>query len=391
MNNILKDILLDRRIRYFIEDYWDIFLGIFSILFAFFFHFLGDGATATLFAAIGIAALSLTVAEVADILSERLHEPYGSFVLTFSAVVVEIVLLYMILLEVRHSPDVLETVKGGIISAVIVDLNVLLGLSVFLGGLAFTQQQHNKETSSAYSTVLFVASSALLVPGLLSHTDHSSQVLTQVSHLIAGLLMFFYLIIFIFQTQTHTHFFKATARSRFFRLKRKIQEEEGEIDENDSSDYIFEHLHTSVNFIIIFALIGVIAMGAEIFAEHGIKLARQYGISAGLSGLVIAIISVSPEIFTAVRAARNDQIQRVVNIAMGASTVSIILTVPILMLLAYYSGINLTLDFNPLQIGALLLTILLVSRTTEDGETNYFEGASHLMFFVSYAIIATYY
>ena len=361
------------------------------MLFAFFFHSQGDGVMATFMAALGIAALSLTVAEVADILSERLHEPYGSFVLTFSAVVVEIVLLYMILLEARHSPDVLETVKGGIISAVIVDLNVLLGLSVFLGGLAFTQQQHNKETSSAYSTVLFVASSALLVPGLLSHTDHGLEVLTQVSHLIAALLMFFYLIIFIFQTQTHTHFFKATARSRFFRLKRKIQEEEGEINENDSSDYVFEHLHTAVNFIIIFALIGVIALGADIFAEHGIKLARQYGISAGLSGLVIAIISVSPEIFTAVRAARNDQIQRVVNIAMGASTVSIILTVPILMLLAYYSGINLTLDFNPLQIGALLLTILLVSRTTEDGETNYFEGASHLMFFLSYAIVATYY
>lgn len=382
---------MDRRIRYFIEDYWDIFTGIVSMLLAFFFHAQGDGVMATLFSAIGIAALSLTVAEVADILSERLHEPYGSFVLTFSAVVVEIVLLYMILLEVRHSPDVLETVKGGIISAVIVDLNVLLGLSVFLGGLAYSQQQHNKETSSAYSTVLFVASSALLVPGLLSHTENGSASLTQVSHLIAGLLMFFYLIIFIFQTQTHTHFFKATARSRFFRLKRKLQEEEGEIDENDTSDYIFEHLHTGINFLVIFALIGIIALGAEIFAAHGIKLAREYGVSAGLSGLIIAIISVSPEIFTAVRAARNDQIQRVVNIAMGASTVSIILTVPILMLLAYYSGINLTLDFNPLQIGALLLTILLVWKTTEEGETNYFEGASHLMFFISYAIIATYY
>ena len=195
---------MDRRIRYFIEDYWDIFIGIFSIGFAFFANHNGDGMMATLAAAIGIAALSLSVAEVADILSERLQEPYGSFVLTFSAVIVEIILLYIILLEVRHSPEVLETVKGGIISAVIVDLNVLLGLSVFLGGLAFTQQQHNKETSSAYSTVLFVASSALLVPGLLSHTDHGVESLTQVSHLIAGVLMFFYLDYFYF-SNTHPY------------------------------------------------------------------------------------------------------------------------------------------------------------------------------------------
>ncbi len=382
---------MDRRIRYFIEDYWDIFIGVGSIALAFVFHLQHDSSYATLFAAVGIAALSLSVAEVADILSERLQEPYGSFVLTFSAVAVEIILLYVILLEVRHSPEVLETVKGGIISAVIVDLNVLLGLAVFLGGLAFTQQQHNKETSSAYSTVLFVSSSALLVPGLLSHTNHSYEVLTRVSYLIAAVLLFFYIIIFIFQTRTHTHFFKATARSRFFRLKRKLQEHEGEIDEGESSDYLFEHVSTPVNFFAIFLFIGIIALGAEIFAGDGVKIAREYGISAGLAGLVIAIISVSPEIFTAVRAARNDQIQRVVNIAMGASTVSIILTVPILMLLAYMSGITLTLDFNPLQIGALLLTILLVWKTTDEGETNYFEGASHLMFFISYAIIATYY
>lgn len=382
---------MERRIRYFIEDYWDIFIGIGAIALAFVFHLQHDSSLATLFAAVGIAALSLSVAEVADILSERLQEPYGSFVLTFSAVIVEIILLYVILLEVRHTPEVLETVKGGIISAVIVDLNVLLGLAVFLGGLAFTQQQHNKETSSAYSTVLFVSSSALLVPGLLSHTEHGSQALTHVSHLIAGILLLFYVLIFIFQTRTHTHFFKATARSRFFRLKRKLQEHEGEIDESESSDYIFEHLSTSLNFAAIFFFIAIIAFGAEIFAGDGVRIAKEYGISAGLAGLVIAIISVSPEIFTAVRAARNDQIQRVVNIAMGASTVSIILTVPILMMLAYFSGINLTLDFNPLQIGALLLTILLVWKTTDEGETNYFEGASHLMFFISYAIIAAYY
>ena len=181
---------IDRRsFSFFVEDYWDLFVGMGAIVIAFFFHTQGTLLFSTLFAAVGIAALSLSVAEVADILSERLHEPYGSFVLTFSAVAVEIILLYIILLEVRHDPSVIETVKGGIISAVIVDLNVLLGLAVFLGGLAYAQQQHNKETSSTYSTVLFVASSALLVPGLLTHTQHGAEDLIRVSHWIAGVLL----------------------------------------------------------------------------------------------------------------------------------------------------------------------------------------------------------
>jgi len=377
-------------LKYIIEDYWDIAIGIIAVLLAVMMHQSGNGSMATMFAAIGIAALSLTVSEVAEILSERLVEPYGSMVLTFSAVIVEIVLLYIILLEALHTPEVIETVKGGIISAVIVDMNVLLGLAVFIGGLKFIEQEHNKETSSTYTTILFVTALALLVPSLLSHTQHGHEVITKASYSIAAVLMLFYLIIFIFQTKTHTHFFQATAKSRFFRLKRKLKEGE-EINEEEHSGYLFEKFNNSGNFIVIFILIAIIAIAAEVFASDGVKLAKEYGISTGIAGLIIAIISVSPEIFTAIKAARNDQIQRVVNIAMGASVVSILLTVPILMGLAYLSGLTLTLDFNPLQVGALIMTVILAWKSTEEGQTNYFEGLSHLMFFVCYAIIAAYY
>jgi Ca2+:H+ antiporter len=378
-------------LKYYIEDYWDIVIGVLAIFVAMMLHKSGNGAMSTAMAAVGIAALSVTVSEVAEILSERLEEPYASFVLTFSAVIVEIVLLYIILLEAVHSPEVIETVKGGIVSAVIVDMNVLLGLAVFIGGLKFTEQEHNKETSSTYTTILLVSATALLVPSLLNQTDHNISQIREASIIIASVLMIFYIIIFIFQTRTHTHFFRATAKSRIFRLKRKLKEANQEIDENERSDYIFESFNNLGNFVVIFMLIAVIALGAEVFATDGVKLANDYGISAGLAGLIIAIVAVAPEIFTAIKAAKNDQIQRVVNIAMGASVVSILITVPILLALAHLSGINLLLDFNTLQVGALIMTIVLAWKSTEEGQTNYFEGISHLMFFTCYAIIAAYY
>ena len=380
------------RFRDFIEDYWDIIVGIISIVAAFYFHDSGLRLLATIFAAIGIGALSLSVSEIAEILSERLHEPYGSFVLTLSAVLVEIILLYIILLQAYSDPSVVKTVKGGIISAVIVDMNVLLGLAVFLGGLKFTEQNHNKETSSAYTTILFVAAIALLVPGLLNHVTHSEATIEHASKAIAFLLFFFYMIILVFQTRTHAHFFKQTAKSRIFRLKRKMAKKNKELsEEEEDDDYIFEKFNNIALIGSIFFFIAIIALGAEVFANEGIKIAREYGISAGISGLIIAIVSVFPEIATAIKAAKNDEIQRVVNIAMGASTVSILLTVPVLVFLAYITDIRLTLDFNPLEIGALILTILLAWKTTDDGETNYFEGISHLMFFCAFTIIAIYY
>lgn len=377
------------KIKFFIEDYWDIFIGLISLFFAIYFHSLGQSGIATLFAAIGIGALSITVSEVAEILSIRFGEPYGSFILTLSAVVVEIILLYIILLQAFENPEAVETVRGGIISAVIVDMNVLLGLAVFLGGLRYTEQEHNKETSSSYTTILFVTGIALLVPSLLSEVKYSQEIVYEASVLISILLLVFYIIIVVFQTKTHTHFFQQTARSRMFRLKRKMQEQEDLLSSED--DYIFDKFNNFGLIVSIIFFIAIIAFGAEVFAKDGLKLARDYGVSAGISGLIIAIVAVAPEIMTAIKAAKNDEIQRVVNIAMGASTVSILITVPVLMALAYASGIRFTLDFNPLEIGALILTIILAWKTTDEGHTNYFEGISHLMFFIAFAIIAAYY
>lgn len=360
-------------------------IGMLLAFTALFFHLIHNPYLATLSAAISIALISLTVSEVAEVLADRLEEPYGSFVLTFSAVIVEIILLFLILLTASHNAGAIETVKGGIISAVIVDMNVLLGVAVFVGGLAFKEQEHNEDTSSTYTTILLVASAALLVPSLLHVTNQSRADLMLSSIIISLVLFTFYIVIFIFQTKTHTHFFKATARSRIFRYRRKLGSEE-EVEEVDP----FDTLSTGVDFIIVFVLIALIGMVAEIFATDGMQLVTTYDFPVGLAGLIIAIISVSPEIVTAVKAAKNDQMQRVINIAMGASVVSIMLTVPLLLALSFMTAHPLTLDFNTLQIGALIMTIMLAWKTTDDGATNYFEGTSHLVFFASYAIIVAF-
>jgi len=369
-------------IKYYIFEYIDIIIGLIFTLIAFkTYH--SSIYISVFSSAVAIGAFSMTVAEIADILSDRLQEPYASFVLTFSAVVVEIVLLYMIVSNTQGSSQGLDTVKGGIISAVIVDMNVLLGLAVFVGGLRFKEQEHNEDTSSTYTTILLVASSALLVPSILNYTDNQ-QKLFEASVMIAILLMIFYMFIFVFQTKTHEHFFKDTAKSRIFKMKKRHREVEDE-------DYIFYKLPNFINFIAIFVLLVIIGFLAEMFAHNGMHLAKEYHISSGLAGLVIAIIAVSPEVITALKAAKDDEIQRVINIAMGASVVSIMITVPVLMILAYFNGVMLSLDFNAFQVGALILTVILVWKTTDNGETNYIEGISHLMFFAAYATIATLY
>jgi len=362
-----------------LKDYWDIFVGFGSFVLAIIFHLQGLSVIATVFAALGIGSIAVTISEIAEILAERFGEPYGSMILTFSAVLVEILILFMILLEARHNPGVLDSVKNGIVATVIVDLNALLGLAVFVGGLNFKEQVHNEDTSASYTTVLFVAAAMLLVPTTIS-LHSSAESLFKASLIISFLLFVFYIFIFRFQTDTHVHFFKFKKRSR---VKRYIKEEE--------EDYYFDKKSNLFNILFLVFLLVVIGVLSEIFANDGTKVFKEFGLTAGFVGILIAFVTVAPELFTAIRAAKNDEMQRVINIAMGASTVSILLTVPSLIFLSLIVGVNLTLDFTPLQVGALLLTILLVWKTTEDGETNYLEGLSHLMIFLSYAVIAIFY
>ena len=360
------------------KEYWDIYVGVFSLLLALFFHLEHFVVLSAVFASIGIGSLAITISEISEILAERFGEPFGSLILTFSAVFVEILILFMVVLEAKHHPEVMETVKNGIVAAVIVDLNALLGIAVFVGGLEFKEQVHNEDTSASYTTILFVASAMLLVPTTISL--HSTQeALFKASLIISLLLFIYYFFIFRFQTNTHVDFFKFKKRSRV----KKVEEE--------NEDYFFEKKSNKFNIGVLFGLLFLIGVLSEIFASDGTQVFHSFGLTAGFVGILIAFITVAPELFTAIRAAKNDEMQRVVNIAMGASTVSILLTVPILMLLALIVGIPLTLDFTPLQVGALLLTVLLVWKTTEDGETNYLEGLSHLMLFLSYAVIAIFY
>jgi len=379
--------------RNYFTEYWDIVGGVLSALLAIYFDHNGANGIAALLSALSIAMLSITVSEIAEILAHKISEPYGSFLLTFSAVTVEIILLFSILLQSGTNLEAVETVKGGIISAVLVDMNVLLGLAVFVGGLAYKEQQHNEDTSSTYTTILYVSSLALLVPGLLDYTSHGKDVIKNASLSIAFVLFLFYIVILIFQTKTHTHFFKSTAKSRLLRYKKMLREhgEESDSENEPGITYIFDTLPMSLNFVSMFIFIFIIGVMAEVFASKGLPILSDYGLSAGIAGLIIAIISVTPEMFTAIKAAKEDQIQRVINIAMGASTVSILLTVPILMFMGYMVDIDLTLDFNPLEVGALIFTVILAWKTTDEGETNYFEGLSHLMLFVCYAIIAGFY
>ena len=93
---------------------------------------------------VAILLASVRVAHHAEELAELVGEPYGTMVLTLSAVLVELVIL-AIMMSHTSSPTL---VRDTIYSAVMLDINALLGLSALLGGLRHDEQPYNVDSGN---------------------------------------------------------------------------------------------------------------------------------------------------------------------------------------------------------------------------------------------------
>jgi Ca2+:H+ antiporter len=91
----------------------------------------------------------------------------------------------------------------------------------------------------------------------------------------------------------------------------------------------------------------------------------------------------------ALRAAQHNRMQTTMNIALGASLATVLLTLPVIEAIALFSGERIDMALTPVQAGMLLLTFLTVMNNLHDGETNAIEGISHFVLFAAFiALVA---
>ena len=79
--------------------------------------------------------------------------------------------------------------------------------------------------------------------------------------------------------------------------------------------------------------------------------------------------------------------QTVINIALGASLATILLTVPSVIVISYLAGLELNLAITPMQGTLLGLTLLVSIVNFNDGETNMLEGFLHFILFIVFSFV----
>jgi Ca2+:H+ antiporter len=114
---------------------------------------------------------------------------------------------------------------------------------------------------------------------------------------------------------------------------------------------------------------------------------RDSGAPIAVTAVVVAAISAAPEILTALRAALRNRMQATVNIAMGASLSTVILTVPVMEAIALYTGQPFIMAMTPVQTVMVAITLIAAAINLNDGETNAIEGMTHFILFATFVML----
>ena len=304
-----------------------------------------------------IIGVAFRISHHAEVLAMRFGEPYGTLILTLAAVSVEVVIL-IVLLQGTPNPTL---ARDTVFSAIMFDINGILGLAAIVGGLKHGSAKYNLDSANSYIAMLMVAIGVgMFIPDFVPEVQWKIY-----SFFSVGVMSIMYLAFLRLQTVEHRKFFEYS---------------------EDSSIEAHDQLHSPnlMHIIVMFSaivLVGLLSETLSILLDSGLQGSN---FPKAIPAVLVALISASPEILTALKAAHKDRMQTTVNIALGASLATVLLTLPVIEAIALFNDERIIMALTPIQGGMLLLTFLTVMNNLHDGETNAIEGISHFALFAAF-------
>ncbi len=332
----------------------------------------GGIALFTLFAWLFVAMLwgAFRVVHHAECLAMKLGEPYGTLILTFAVIGIEVALISAGMLTGKSSPLL---ARDTMMAVIMIVLNGLIGFSLLFGGLKHHEQSYQLEGARAFITVLLPLSViALVLPRFTTSTTEPTLSDPQ-EVMFALLTIVLYGIFVILQTSRH--------RSHFDDPREDIESQES-VYANHESEYGVP-VHALLLVLTLLPII-LLSKNLSVLVDAGV---RQMGMPLAIGGIFIAAFVLAPEGMAAIRAATNNQLQRSVNLCLGSALATIGLTVPAVLAISLFIGEPVILGLDDTGVLLLFLTLLTTMLTFGGTRTNVLQGAVHLSLFATYLIL----
>ena len=318
---------------------------------------------------------SFGVLAEANALAKRLGEPYGSLILTLSVVVIEVILIAAVMLGPSPAPTI---ARDSIYSVMMIILNLVVGVAIVIGARRNGPQRFNPGGTRIYLVVITTLALATFL-GPVVFRPYTGSFPTAAALLLAIVVGVGYAVFLVFQMGRGRNLFRAPHTGEVALTGH------GRTDEKASPAKASPVDSLGARFLILVALLVAIALLAEHLAtliDFGVS---ELHLPIALGGVVIAAIVFTPETLTTLRAALNNEMQRVVNLCLGAFVSTVGLTVPSVLVIGVVTGNAVVFGLRGLDIALLLATLILLWVTYTRRRTTVPLGVAHLVLFAGFA------
>lgn len=302
-------------------------------------------------------------------LATLLGEPYGTLILTLAVIGIEVALIAAVMLGGDAKPTL---ARETMFSVVMIVLNGLVGICLLVGGLRHKSQSYNLQGANAFLSVLIPLAIFALVLPRVTHSAPGGQLSPLQTGFEIIMSVVLYGVFLAIQTRTHSDIFQQP--------------------DSDGNSHDDDH-HGGVVRTIPFHIVGLLgALLPIILLSKKLALYANYSIEGmgapiALGGFLVAALILMPEGLSALQSARENKLQRAVNICLGSAVATIGLTVPAVLAIGWVTGKQVELGLEMEDIVLLSLTLFVSVVTFASRQTNYLQGAVHLALFAAYVMM----
>jgi Ca2+:H+ antiporter len=302
----------------------------------------------------------------AEVIAERIGEPFGTLLLTLAVTIIEVALIATIMLGDKPVPAL---ARDTVFAVVMIVCNGLVGICIFIGGLRYREQDVQVSGANLYLSVLFVmATITLIMPNYTLTAPGPFYSAAQLGF-VSIVTVLLYAVFLYTQTIRHRDYFIGGGSG--------VAHGEAEISNRT--------LALSVALLLV-SLLAVVLLAKKFSLVVDVVIAR-IGAPPAFAGVLVALLILLPESVAAVSAARKNDLQKSINLALGSSLATIGLTIPAVAVAAYALDKQLVLGLNPQEMVILLLTFMLSMLTFGTGRTNILFGLVHVVVFAVYVFM----
>lgn len=317
-----------------------------------------------------ILSSAFAVVRHAESLAVLFGEPVGTLVLTLSAISIEVLIISAVMLTGESKPTL---GRDTMFAVLMIILNGLVGISLLLGGLRHHEQTFNFYGANAFlGLIVPLAVLGLVLPNYTVSSSGGTLSVFQAGFL-SVMCLGLYGVFLASQTKRHREYFIAPHVP-----PDQAAHEMGHDPEGLEVYSVWYHI---VLLVLYLGPLALLAKQLAVPIDYGVS---TLGAPGTMGGLLVAIVILSPEGLSAVRAAMANEMQRAVNLLLGTALSTISLTVPAILIIGLVTQKTVVLGLGSVDMILLLLTLGVSTLTFTGNRTNFLQGAVHLLLFFAY-------